>query len=368
MKKSKIVDLVLFYNEKDILDKRLSYMSEVVDLTIVVNYGNLKLNFLNDNVYIIELDDSSMLIDNRIYNGIIKLFGDKYFKYYDNFIFSKVFEIPDLSTLQSEIDKVDSNPNYLFHKKLMWNDSYKTIVNHPGTVLLKYKDIQLSPSVFDQYNRCKDNLININLRSNCGWDIQTFQDDERLLESINFWSKKNFKLRDLIYYKTSLYDIDYPNTRLTINQDTNLPKTFYDLSSKINTRKPIKILITNILNEINLNNYDLKILISDTDIESKDFVVHNPKYPSRVLYGGKNYDDFKNDFTFDSLLTTLKEFDLIDEDNIDIKIKSESYDSDFTKIYGEFRKSIPSELVRISSFSETFLKSFFALFERLRSR
>ena len=100
----------------------------------------------------------------------------------------------------------------------------------------------------------------------------------------------------------------------------------------------------------------------------KNVVVHNPKLPSRVLYGNKSYNDFKEDFKLDNLLYTLKEFDLIDNDTIDIKIKSESYDSDFTKIYGEFRKSITSELIKISSSSGTFPKSFSALFERLRFR
>lgn len=368
MKKSKIVDLVLFYNEKDILNKRLSYMNEIVDLTIVVNYGNLKLNFLGDSVHIIDVDGPFDLIDDKIYNGIINIFGNKYFKYHDNFIFSKVFEIPDVSLLLNELDKVDSNQNYLFQKKLMWSESFKTIVDHPGPVLLKYKDIQLSHSIFDIFNRDKENLSNINLSCNCGWNIQTFQDDEHLLNSINFWSNENFKLSDLIYYKTSLYDISYPNKRLTANQEFNLPKIFNSLSKQITKRRPINILITNILENITLHNHDLKILISDNVIDIENVVIHNPKLPSSVLYGNKSYDNFKEDFKLDNLLYTLKEFDLIDEDNIDIKIKSESYDSDFTKIYGEFRKSIPSELIKISSSFGTFPKSFSALFELLRFR
>lgn len=368
MKKSKIVDLVLFYNEKDILKKRLSYMSEVVDLTIVVNYGNLNLNFLGENVYEIKIDGYFDSIGDRIYDGIVRLFGNKYFKYHDNFIYSKVFEIPDLSTLLDKFNEVDANDNFIFQKKLMWSESYKTIVNHTGPVLLKYKNIQLLKSIFDYYNKSKNDLININLKSDCGWNIQTFQKDEEFLKSLNFWKNSDVSLKDVFYNKTSLYDLDYPNTRLVINQDLDLPKPFKSLSNKINLRNPIKVLITNVLSDIESSNYDLKILISDNNIDIENVVVHNPKSPSRVLYGNKSYNNFKEDFKLDNLLYTLKEFDLIDNDTIDIKIKSESYDSDFTKIYGEFRKSIPSELIKISSSSGTFPKSFSALFERLRFR
>lgn len=343
-------------------------MGEVVDLTIVVNYGNLNLNFLGENVYEIKIDGHFDSIDDRIYDGIVRLFGDKYFKYHDNFIYSKVFEIPDLTTLVDEFNKVDANANFLFQKKLMWSESYETIINHTGPVLLKYKDIQLSKSIFDYYNKSKNDLINITLKSNCGWNIQTFQKDEEFLKSLNFWKNSDISFKDVIYNKTSLYDLDYPNTRLVINQDLDLPKLFKSLSNKINLRNPIKVLITNVLGDIESSNHDLKILISDNNIDIGNVVVHNPKLPSRVLYGNKSYNDFKEDFKLDNLLYTLKEFDLIDNDTIDIKIKSESYDSDFTKIYGEFRKSIPSELIKISSSSGTFPKSFSALFERLRFR
>lgn len=368
MKKSKIIDLVLFYNEKDILEHRLCYMEEIVDLTIIINYGNNTLKKLKDNVYEIKLQGPFDLIGTKIYDNIISIFGNKYFKYNDCFIFSKVFEFPDIDSITDEIKKVDSEQNFLFHKKLMWTKSYKTKVNHPGTVLLKYKDLQLLPEIFDYLNRCKNDLQNIMIKNDCGWNIQTFQNDYDVLESINFWDNSNITLDELIYKKNSLYDLNYPNTRIEKNYEFDLPKTFHRLSKEIEFRKPINVLISDNLIELNHSSHDLKILVTDFNISTKDFITHYPDYPSRVLYGNKNYEEFKEDFKFDSLLSTLKKFDLIDEDIIHIKIKSESYDSDFVKIYGEFRKSIPSELIRIFSSSQTFLKSFFALFERPRSR
>jgi len=367
MKKSKIIDLVLFYNEKDILERRLSYMEEIVDLTIIVNYGNKTIKKIKENVYEIKLDGPFDLIGTKIYDGIISIFGDKYFKYNDYFIFSKVFELPDADTIIDELYKVDSEQNFLFHKKLMWTESYKSKVNHPGTVLLKYKDLQLLPEIFDYLNRCKNDLQNIGIKSECGWNIQTFQNDIDVLNSINFWSNSNLKLDEITYIKNSLYDLDNPNTRVEKDYTLDLPKKFKSISNYIEYRKQMNVLITNLLDDVQDSKYDIKILVTNSDIETDEFIIHRPNYPSRVLYGNKSYEDFKDDFKFDSLLLTLKKLDLIDEDIIHIKIKSESYDSDFTKIYGEFRKSIPSELIRIFSSSRTFLKSFFALFERRRS-
>ena len=367
MKKSKIVDVILFHNEKEILNRRLSYMDEIVDITIIVNYGNTKIDVQKENVYEIKLSGPFNVIENQIYNGIISIFGKQYFKYNDNFIFSKVFEIPNISTLLEEFDKVDYDQNHLFQKKIMWSESYKTTVNHPGPVLFKYKDLQRYTTIFDTFNRCKDNLTLITLRGDCGWNIQTFQNDNELLKSINFWENRNLTIEELNYLKTSFYDLNYPHVKLDNNYHFDLPKIFQSVSREIEFRKPINLLVSNDLIEIEQSSHDIKILVTDFDITSKDFITHNPEYPSRVLYGNKNYEEFKKDFKFDSLLSTLKNLDLIDEDIVHIKIKSESYDSDFTKIYGEFRKSIPSELIRIFSSSQTFLKSFFALFEHPRS-
>lgn len=367
MKKSKIVDVILFYNENDILSRRLSYMDEIIDITIIVNYGNVKIDYNKENIYEIKLSGPYDSIEEKIYDGIISIFGDKFFKYNDVFLFSKVFEIPDISTLLCEIDKVDSDQNYLFQKKLVWSESYKSIVNHPGTVLFKYKDLQLLPKIFDYFDRCKNMISTITLKNNCGWNIQTLQDEDDVLDSLNFWGNSKITKDNLIYNKTSLYDLDYPHTKLVSNQNFDLPKVFKGLPNDIQYREPINVIISNDLIEIEQSSHDIKILVTDFEITSKDFITHNPEYPSRVLYGDKNYEEFKKDFKFDSLLSTLKNLDLIDEDIVRIKIKSESYDSDFTKIYGEFRKSIPSELIRIFSSSQTFLKSFFALFEHPRS-
>jgi hypothetical protein len=140
-----------------------------------------------------------------------------------------------------------------------------------------------------------------------------------------------------------------PTHRVENNYVLDLPNIFRTLQQENIDRIPIKVFITNDFDMVNNTQDDIKIFVTDSNIQATDFIVHNPKTPTRVLYGDKNYDDFKLDYKFNELLFLLKNLNLIDEDEIHIKIKSESYDSDFTKIYGEFRKSIPSELIKIYS-------------------
>lgn len=368
MKKNKVVDLVLFYNESEILNKRIQYLSEIVDLTIIINYGNTVIQNYGENVIEIKVESDFSLKDKTIFNNIIEVFGDKFFKYSDNFIFSKVFEIPDITNITDELSKIDSFPNFIFHKKLMWNQNKKAIVDYPGVVLFKYSELQVNPKILDYFDRCKINLNNMTITGSSGWDIQTFQDDKKLHEGIEFYGNPSVSLNLLKWYKESGYNFMFPSHRIENNYELDLPNSFKTLQQETTYRNPINIFITNDFDMVNDSQDDIKIFVTDSNIQTTDFIVHNPKTPTRVLYGDKNYKDFKLDYKLNELLFLLKNLNLIDEDEIHIKIKSESLDSDFKRNYGEFRKSIPSEMIRNFSSFGTSPKSFFALFELLRSR
>jgi hypothetical protein len=349
MKKSKIVDLVLFYDEIEILNRRIQYLSGIVDLTIIVNYGNTIIKNYGDNVIEIKLNTDFKLNNNTIFNSIIEIFGDKFFKYSDKFIFSKVFEIPNITNIMDELSKIESFPNFIFHKKLMWGQDNKTIFDYPGVVLFKYGEFQVNPKILDYYDRCKINLNNMTITGSSGWNIQTFQDDEKLHKGIEFYGDSSISLNLLKWYKESGYDFMFPSYRVENNYEVNLPDIFKDLQQKNIVRNPVKVFITNDFDMVNKSEDDFRIFFTDSNIQTTDFIVHNPKTPTRVLYGDKNYDDFKLDYKLNELLFLLKNLNLIDEDEIHIKIKSESLDSDFKRNYGEFRKSIPSELIKIYS-------------------
>lgn len=349
MKKSKIVDLVLFYDESEILNRRVQYLNEIVDLTIIINYGDIFIKNYGENVFEIKVDSDVLLKDDTIFNKLIDKFGDKFFNYSDNFIFSRVFEIPNITNIVDELTKIDSFPNFIFHKKLMWNQNKKTIFDYPGVVLFKYSELQVNFKALDYFDRCKSNLNSMVITGSSGWDIQTFQDDEKLHKGLQFYGDSSISLNILKWYKESGYDFMSPTHRVENNYVLDLPNIFRTLQQENIDRIPIKVFITNDFDMVNNTQDDIKIFVTDSNIQATDFIVHNPKTPTRVLYGDKNYDDFKLDYKFNELLFLLKNLNLIDEDEIHIKIKSESYDSDFTKIYGEFRKSIPSELIKIYS-------------------
>lgn len=368
MKKNKVVDLVLFYDEIEILNKRIQYLSEIVDLTIIINCGKTTLKNYSEDVIELKFDSDFSLRNKTIVNKIIDKFGNKYFKYSDNFIFSRVFEIPDITNIVDELSKIDSFPNFIFHKKLMWTQNKKTIFDYPGVVLFKYSELQVNPKILDYFDRCKSNLNGMSITGNSGWNIQTFQDDKKLHKGLEFYGDTSISLNLLKWYKESGYDFMFPTHRVENNYELDLPPIFKTLQQETPNRNPINVLITNDFDMVNKSQDDFRIFFTDSNIQTTDFIVHNPKTPTRVLYGSKNYDDFKLDYKLNELLFLLKNLNLIDEDKIHIKIKSESLDSDFKRNYGEFRKSIPSEMIRNFSSSETSPKSFFALFELLRSR
>lgn len=359
MKKNKIIDLVFYFNEREMLHKRLSYLSDIVDITIIVNYGKKINKNYGDNVYQINIDEPYNLKTNKVFEKIISIFGEKYFKYYDNFIFSKVFEIPSIECLHNEISKIESEPNYIFQKKLMWDRFHKSCVYHPGPVLFKYNQLQISKDILNYFEACKSDLTQMGIKNTCGWNLQLIQDNDEILKSIKFWYGIDIPYNDLKFYRESLCEPYPKNIGVEENEFDDLPKKFYGLSQKYPLRQPLDVLITNNLELLHNSKNDIKVLFTNADIKSSEFIVNDVNVPSRVLYGDKDYNDFVEDYKFNNLLFVLKDKCLMNNDRINIKIKSESIDSDFTITYEEFKNSIPSELIRTSSSSQTFLKSLF---------
>ncbi|NCU72388.1 MAG: hypothetical protein EBY66_05175, partial [Candidatus Fonsibacter lacus] len=171
---------------------------------------------------------------------------------------------------------------------------------------------------------------------------QTFQDDEKLHEGMEFYGDSSVSLNMLKWYKESGYDFVYPTHRVENNYELDLPNIFKTLQQENIGRNPIKVFITNDFDMVNNTQDDIKIFVTDSNIQTTDFIVHNPKTPTRVLYGNKNYDDFKLDYKLNELLFLLKNLNLIDEDEIHIKIKSERTSSDFICKFSEIKNGTPS--------------------------
>ena len=92
----------------------------------------------------------------------------------------------------------------------------------------------------------------------------------------------------------------------------------------------------------NLSYGDYKVLLTDTDEIYEDIICYKIDYPNKVLYGDKNYMDFKYDYKKNEILKVSQILKLIDDDEIHIKIKSELFSSDFICKFSEIKNGTPS--------------------------
>jgi beta-1,4-mannosyl-glycoprotein beta-1,4-N-acetylglucosaminyltransferase len=176
-KKIRIYDCFMFFNEFDILDIRLNYLSEIVDHFVIIDYfithqkNKKNLNLLNNMekfdkfydkiIYVVpEYQEFPNFVHQRpkltlsvveVYERNSMLLGLKNCNAYDLVLISDIDEIPKLS----DIEKINGNKIYGFHNDnyISWLNNRTSINNWNGTQGTRYDNI-LSPQI-TRATRCK---------------------------------------------------------------------------------------------------------------------------------------------------------------------------------------------------------------------
>lgn len=330
--KQKIFDVIFFYNEIKLLDKRIEYMGNHVTKFIILNFGPIHLNTYQDNIQVYEISfRKTPFFRNNFLEYFFYLFNFDDFKYDDFFIFSKVDEFPDLEALFSEINPKSFIPLVLNHTNYAWSHLLQSNETYFGSRIIQYtnflQNTQLHHSLFNN----NPLLWNAQIINN-GFRLFGFDSLENLEVSKKFWYDELPNIQtsflDLFDHHNSI-NYDEKIIRHTLVENTLVPIKFHSLSHKI------KDLEKSILF------FDLSI--SDNEIHynfNRQQNIEIINYPSRVLYSDKNYEDFKSDFKKNEILRLLKKMPTENIKHIEIKKTTETVVFDIKEIIN----SVPSEL------------------------
>lgn len=299
MRKNKLINLIFYFNEEELLEKRLSYYQNVVDKFIVIDLKEYNVN-------------SVELLKTNVVKDIVNNIPDLNFE--DVIWCSKVGEIIPIN----EINRLNTYSDYevFNHQILNWMDNLSCNRKTTGSYIFTYSSLLRNKSLFaDIYYHISfaHRFINNNT---IGYTLIGFQ-DLSLSESLKFHFNINLTTSEILYRKTNMLSVDnYKNVEVLNNISSKLGGYF---NNSFEFRPPITI--------------NVDILPDGLIIDNQIYKIELPKhYP----FGGIE------DFVKNELLKYLKLKLLLDYDLVDIKNKTENKSSVLK--YIDFLNSIPSEI------------------------
>jgi hypothetical protein len=283
MKNSKVYDFIFYFNERDLLEKRISYLEGVVDKFIVINFGNETI-FPKDIVVLENYKTKFSFFQKDFLNEILHNEKLPFIKSFDYLFFSQTKEIPDLSFYENIKTSQSMNVIYCSHENLHWNDKLKSPFIYLGTRVFNVTCILQTKNLYKEF---KPSNLFYYVRSKVektGWVLNGFQVEPQLIDNINFWGPE--KVKDLVkekgiqYFKENHLSLDIPQkSTILIPSEVELPKVLSN-SEEIKRR----------------GSKDFFICLEDYEIET----------PKKVLYGDYSYSDFVEKFKKNELLRILR--------------------------------------------------------------
>jgi hypothetical protein len=333
----KIYDIIFFFNETEILLKRLDYLSEYTDRTIIYNFGDADLSFLKKDVIEVDLSWENFKKKNFC-REILEYIGPKNVTYEDVFIFSKSFEIPSIECLKNIDQQFTQDIQHTKQKSYIFSENLKSLYRHQGSVFTKMHKLFDSDSAHISVLSAEKYDFNSEGYWDCGFSMFCFDNPQKNFESLKFWFGK--KLRNLSF--DELISCESEGINPFLYQKKHKLIKSYDCPLQIikNTQeqKVKKILIK--LDQFDFDNhtydYTFTLTYGDTNITDGYLI----DYPSKNHYDS---DDFLFDYKKNQILVLLKEIFLNDEDLVYIKAKTEDEPSVFE--YKVLKNSIPSDII-----------------------
>lgn len=336
--KKRIFDLVFSYNDTKMLEKRYEYLKDFVDHMIVIKFDDCE-SLQNDKITQIRFVSDFYEFDGMDFKEIIINLNKKFdFDLTDVFLLSKTFEIPDIKSVSNCISQLSYNPIVLEQTSLMWDYNHHSKYQSIGTQIFNYSQYLSIKNVYE-YLKLLTRSINFgDPICQCGWNFSTFCDLETFIKNTNYWN--NLGLTEFEIVDSYHTGYDFRNSILIENLNLNVPEIFEIFSDSPKLRDGLTLVISDDLK--NLTYGDYRVFLTENEESYDDIICYKIVYPKKVLYGNKNYMDFKYDYKKNEVLKIFQTFKLIDNDEIHIKIKSERTSSDFICKFSEIKNGTPS--------------------------
>lgn len=337
----KIFDIVFFYNEHQLLNRRIEYLKKVVNHTIVLNFGGDHIE--NDFVTVIPvLEHFDEFKKKRFVKMIINFIGKKNVSYKDKFIFSKTFEIPSVEILEKFTILHTQGPIILDQTTYTHKITKKSLYKNIGCALCSYSDLLLHPHVEALFFENKSSFFDRENLLQGGYCLLNFYDCESSLLSLKYWFPEYTQnltlevLKNLRGRNQNILSYERPHVLInTINKDLRI----FDYENDY-FQQTKKIYITFFYEKDIPDIYDEVVYISENNIEIEGINTWFVKKPLKIYYKSKNYfDDYKKN----DILRCLRSLNLNNEDEIHIKTKTVGSPTVFE--YKDLKDSIPSEII-----------------------
>ena len=300
MKKNKLINLILYYNEPELLEKRMSYYEGVVDDFIIIDLKTLGISY-------------NEVLKSNYLKDLIKSIPNLNFD--DTFWLSKVNEIVPKELIQEV--KTYSDFEVLNHTILNWSDNLSLNRNIMGSCVFSYSSVLRNKKLFEEIDFYYSQPRNITKNKLLGYSLIGFQNLNELSIFLHVFYGLNFTSQELLDLKLNMISVD-PMNKPMVLKDINC-KLGGHFNINFEPRPP--------------KNFDVTIEDEGVWIDSKFYKNDCPK--NYVL--GTKMDYIKNE-----LLFLLQSHFVLDDDTLVIKNKTE--DKSSVLKYSVFKNSIPSEI------------------------
>lgn len=341
----KLNEVIFYFNETELLKKRLEYSCSFVENVFIVNFGDKMLN-LND-IKVVELcgfKNIENFFDFDNVQSFIRTLINRKIRVEDILIFSNIYDIPDFHSLKNKIPRLSSKPFVLVHQQYFWNHKYVSESHHFGSKIILMSHLMQRPNFFFEMEQIDFPVFKGEEIFQCGFRLNGFEDLDTFTDSFIFWndlkSEKSYVINKLLKVKNNLTEFwNKKNPKKIYQKKTNIPKIFKFSKNKV-TNTPKKILIQTNVSESVKSEYDLNIRISPSEIEVLGIKKYFLNVPKINWY--ENEENFSNFFVKNETLRILKDLQIQDFDFVYIEKKIDESPSIYT--YKKFKSSIPSSL------------------------
>lgn len=330
----KFFDIILVFNEYELVEKRMKLLENYIDKFIIYDFGEGCKNFSNSQTIHLKAPTTFLDEDFDLMYETVKLLDKKTLYVEDVFIFSKANEIPDLEKLIVKIGLLDIKPLIFKQQKVFWQNNLKSIKSNYSAFALSYSQYILGKNPYKGLLKLKAPIPTNHLTIDCGWQINGFQNTQELVESIKFWNKKIVEEGSLYTLMSQLRDFD---NNLLVEDKTNLPECFESHGRDFKLREPRNFVFTTDQDYYNNSTGDV-ILIKTGTISINNFQ-HIFDIPTINYYGTS---DFELSYSKNETLNFLKKLGALEHDIVTFQ-KKETLEK-ISIPYREFLNLVPSEL------------------------
>jgi hypothetical protein len=337
MTKSKIIDIILFNGDIDMLEFRLEELSEYIDKFVLIESSQMvnsipyeikyaRISKWSHKIvnYTTPVSFSSTKKEEGLKKVIHKSIYDLDLNFTDIIFISKENEIPDMTLLNEIRSELSFGPIVLKSVSLNWNKTHRERFSVFGSVCILFSHIVKQDTLLEFLLRDKSNLIMPHYtKLDGGWVLKGF----KKYDSDDIKYKLENKIPDENIDPISTYQL-------------------IDVGDTLSTPKKINILFNNDVGRsyINRHYFDCDYNISnpiDGEYETVNFInfsispfenfkiddTNGYRYfdlmvPDRVLYGTKNYDEFIYDYKINEIIKICSTVFPLDQDKIHIKINN----------------------------------------------